>query len=309
MQLISVIMPAYNAERFVRQAIESILAQDDTHFELIVVDDCSTDNTASICYEYAQRDPRVSVLRTATNTGISGALNVGLAASRGALIARMDADDISLSSRLSKQRAYLRDNPAIGLCGMAIEVIDVDSRPLRSPSTAVGADLLERLAAWCSPVAHPTWMFRRAVFDAIGGYRDLAPAEDYDFLLRVIAAGWKLANIPNVGLLYRVSASSTASRRALTQRKAFNYVRQVHRNQEKFSRASFLTGTASSPLVMRMHQLSERMLASAVVWYSVYKPLALIPLVAAVLVSPYQAQFVLRATVVKLLIARQSSHG
>lgn len=306
MQLISVIMPAYNASRFVRQAIESILAQDDTHFELIVVDDCSTDNTASICYEYAQRDPRVSVLSTAANTGISGALNVGLAAARGSLIARMDADDISLPFRLSRQRDYLLGHPMIGLCGMSIEIIDIDNQVLRRPKTAVGSDLIERLAILCSPLAHPTWMFRREVFESIGGYRDVAPAEDYDFLLRVLKAGWSLANIPELGLQYRVSATSTASRRALTQRKAFNFVRRVNYNSEELLRDSFIESTTSSPLMTRIHQLSEQLLASAVTWYSVFKPLAIMPLVAALLISPYQAQFVLRAIIVKWLINRQS---
>lgn len=309
MELISVIMPAYNASRFVREAIESILAQDYAHFELIVVDDCSTDNTSQICAEYAQLDPRVNVLRTKVNSGITGALNVGLAAARGALIARMDADDISLPSRLTRQRNHLRDHPEIGLCGMAIEVIDADGRLLRRPATAVGADLTERLAAWCSPLAHPTWMFRREVFDVIGGYRDLAPAEDYDFLLRVLAAEWKLDNIPDLGLRYRVSSSSTASRRALTQRKAFNFVRRIHRNKEEFTRSSFLASTTSSPLMTRMHQIAEGMLASAAAWYSVFKPLVLVPLVAALLLSPYQAQFVFRAIVVKWLIYRQAAHG
>lgn len=309
MELISVIMPAYNASRFVREAIESILAQDDTCFELIVVDDCSTDNTASICSEYAQRDSRVSLLRTHVNSGISGALNVGLAAARGVLIARMDADDISLPSRLSRQRAHLQANPSIGVCGMGIEIMDADGRSLGRPSTAIGVDLIERLAAWCSPLAHPTWMFRREVVDVIGGYRDVAPAEDYDFLLRVLASGWKLSNIADLGLRYRVSASSTASLRALTQRKAFNYVRRIHRSNEQFSRSSFLSSTTSSPLMNRLHQLSERLLKRAVSWYAVFKPLALVPLLAAVLVSPYQAQFVFRAIVVKWFVTRKDAHG
>lgn len=308
MELISVIMPAYNASRFVRQAIESILVQDDTHFELIVVDDCSTDNTSSICFEYAQLDPRVRVLSTPINSGISGALNVALAAARGTLIARMDADDISLPFRLSRQRAYMLGHPSIGLCGMSIEIIDTDNRTLRRPKTAVGSSLIERLALWCSPLAHPTWMFRREVLDTIGSYRDVAPAEDYDFLLRVLKAGWSLANIPELGLRYRISASSTASRRALTQRKAFNYVRRLNRNNEELSRDSFLKSTNASPLMIQMHQLAERMMASAVSWYSVFKPLALFPLVAAILISPYQAQFVFRAIVVKWLITRQSAN-
>ena len=301
MELISVIMPAYNASRF-------ILIQDDTHFELIVVDDCSTDNTGLICAEYAQCDPRVSVLSTPINSGISGALNVGLAAARGSLIARMDADDISLPTRLSRQRAYMRDHPAIGLCGMSIEIIGTDNRVLRRPQAAVGSALIERLAVWCSPLAHPTWMFRRVVFDTIGGYRDVAPAEDYDFLLRVLKAGWSLGNIPDLGLRYRVSASSTASRRALVQRKAFNYVRRINCKNEELSRDSFLKSTSSFPLTTQMHQLSERMLAGAVASYSIFKPLALGPLAAALLISPYQAQFVFRAIVVKWLITWQSVH-
>lgn len=309
MELISVIMPAYNASRFVREAIDSVLLQNDNCFELIVVDDCSTDETGAICAEYARCDKRVRVLRTQANLGISGALNAGLEAAGGALIARMDADDISLPTRLSRQRAYLRDHPSIALCGMAIEVVAVDGRTfLRRSGSAMSAELIERLAAWCSPLAHPTWMFRREVIDTIGGYRDVAPAEDYDFLLRTLAAGYKVSNIADLGLRYRESESSTARRRGLMQRKAFNYVRRINRNNEEFSRPSFLFSTSSSPLVAQIYLLSDRIFTKAVAWHSICKPLALLPLVAAILLSPYHAQFVFRAIVVKWLVICKCSY-
>jgi len=308
-ELISVIMPAYNAARFIREAITSILDQDDPYFEFIIVDDCSVDNTYLICAEYAQRDPRVTLLRTPVNSGCCGALNVGLAAAQGKLIARMDADDVSLRSRLSTQRAHLENNPSVGLCGMAIEVMDADGQRLFTRYTATGSGLLRRLSSLCSPLAHPTWMLRSEVTNELGGYRELAAAEDYDYLLRVLAAGWELSNIAEVGVRYRVSSSSTAARRALMQRKEFNYVRRINRNKDHFTRSSFAACTRSTNLMTQLHQASERLLSKAQANSRTLMPLALVQIAAAVIISPYQAQFVCRAVIVKWLIKRYSNRG
>ncbi len=111
---LSVVMPLYNAARYLRPAIESILNQTYTDFEFIIVDDCSTDETPAILDSYP--DPRIVRLRNPQNLGIVGALNRGLEAARGQYIARMDGDDIALAERFAQQVAWLDAHPNIGLC-------------------------------------------------------------------------------------------------------------------------------------------------------------------------------------------------
>src|SRR5262245_39958720 len=113
--LVSVVMPAYNGERFVVEAVRSILAQTFRDFELIVVDDGSTDRTAELVAAEQSRDPRVVVHRQPSNQGFRIALNAGCALARGELIARMDADDVSLPERFERQVAFLRAHPEVGV--------------------------------------------------------------------------------------------------------------------------------------------------------------------------------------------------
>ena len=313
MELISVIMPAHNASRFIRSAIESVLNQDYLDIELIIVDDCSSDDTAFICDYYVKSDHRVVLLKTESisgSRGISSALNTGLRHARGEYIARMDADDISEPCRFSKQRNYLNAHSSVGMCGTAIKVIDTEGETIRKPLVAVGSELNRRLANWCSPLAHPTWMFRREILGTVERYREVAPAEDYDFLLRVLNSGWEINNIPYVGLRYRVSASSTALRCALLQRKAFNFVHQLNQsyyNTPEVSRTLFCSKTSSSALMTYIHQLSERILLKAAIWKNKSLFVTFMLVVFASLISPYQIQFVFRAIVVKFLISTKST--
>jgi len=120
---VSVLLPVWNGEAFLEQAMESILRQTLSSFELIVIDDGSTDRTAAIAEEFASRDTRVRVLRR-LHERFSGTLNAGIAAARGEYVARMDADDISLPVRLQKQVAYLDANPECVAIGPWIEVVN-----------------------------------------------------------------------------------------------------------------------------------------------------------------------------------------
>ena len=114
MPAVSVILSVYNGEKYLAEAIDSILAQTFSDFELIIVDDGSSDSTASIARAYAQRDSRIRFMQLARNMGLADARNHGIAAARGEFATMMDADDISLPQRLEKQVGFLRANPAIG---------------------------------------------------------------------------------------------------------------------------------------------------------------------------------------------------
>lgn len=203
MPRISVVMPVYNGQRYVKKAIGSILSQTFQDFEFIIVDDGSTDKTPEILKAAAILDSRIRVV-TRENRGISPSLNEGLALARGDLIARMDADDISLPNRFALQVAYLDAHPDCGLVGGQIIFTDPHDRPLikmRHPLDH--AEVLDTMMKGTESLSHPTVMFRRKIAQAIGGYSlRFEHAEDIDFFLRMGEQA-KVANLPDLVLRYR----------------------------------------------------------------------------------------------------------
>jgi glycosyltransferase involved in cell wall biosynthesis len=209
--LASVVMAVFNGERFLREAMESILSQTFRDFEFIIIDDGSTDRTASILAEYERSDPRVRVYHQ-QNRGIAESGNRGCRRARGRYILRMDQDDVSVPERLERQAGFLEKNPEVGLLGGAFEAIDeqgrqvfVDRPPLEDgPIRAAFRSL-------SYPMCHPAVAMRKQAFDATGGYRAqfLHGAEDYDLFLRIIES-WKVANLPEVVLRKRVHSNQAS---------------------------------------------------------------------------------------------------
>lgn len=200
---VSVILPCYNGEAFLREAVQSILDQTLRDFELIVVDDGSTDRSAEILAGLAPQDPRLRVVSQA-NGGIVAALNAGIARSRGAYIARMDADDISFPDRLAFQADYLDRHPETVLVGgYAVG----DRHPTQaSTRTTGGRHETTDLSVFPPRIAvsmHPLIMIRADALRAMGGYRhDYRHAEDYDLFIRASAFG-RIDNPPVDVLFYR----------------------------------------------------------------------------------------------------------
>jgi glycosyltransferase involved in cell wall biosynthesis len=200
---VSVILPCYNAQAFVREAVQSILDQTLVDFELIVVDDGSTDGSAAILRAMAQTDPRIRLV-TQANGGIVAALNAGIALARGAYIARMDADDVSLRERLAFQASYLDRHPEVVLVG-GRAVAERHPTPATRRTTG-GRHARTDLSVFPPRVAvsmHPLIMLRAAALRAMGGYRaEYAHAEDHDLFIRAAAFG-RIANPPVDVLFYR----------------------------------------------------------------------------------------------------------
>ena len=215
---ISVVLTVYNGERFLALAVESILAQTWRDFELIAVDDGSTDGSLTILQAYAAQDRRVRVL-ACSNTGQAGALNTGVAAARGAWVARMDADDIAAPERLRRQADFLAAHLRIGAVGAAYQAIDESGSPLGRPKlfSCDPAVIRKELQRGCCALAHPTVMIRRDVLQETGAYRGLLrPAEDYDLWLRMSEIA-DLANLPDVLLQYRIHGGSLSIKFAVAQ--------------------------------------------------------------------------------------------
>jgi hypothetical protein len=200
---VSVLLPVWNGETFLEQAMESILRQTLSSFELIVIDDGSTDRSATIAEEFASTDKRVRVLR-GPHEGLSATLNAGIAAVRGEYVARMDADDISAPGRLQKQVAYLDAHPACTVVGTWIEVVDEAGRLIGLKTFETTHDKISAaLLCGISPIAHPTAVLRREALRVAGGYDARRhPSEDLDLWFRLGESG-ELANLGEALLQHR----------------------------------------------------------------------------------------------------------
>jgi glycosyltransferase involved in cell wall biosynthesis len=227
---ISVVMPVYNAQRYLHQAIDSILSQTFSDFEFICVDDGCTDGSPQILKEYCQRDSRVVII-TRANGGVTSALNAGLAGARGQYIARMDADDVAEPSRFERQLEYMNNHPECAAVGCWVIHIDdngaEEQRSERHPTHELITGCLWEGNAGALP--HFGAFIRRNLLTQIGNYREQFPtAQDLDLFLRLAEIG-KLANIPEFLMRYREHEGSVGASRAKQQaRNAREVLRQAY---------------------------------------------------------------------------------
>ncbi|MES2695357.1 MAG: glycosyltransferase [Verrucomicrobiota bacterium] len=219
---ISVVIPVYNASRYLSAAVRSILVQTCSDFELIAVDDGSTDQSKAILEGLAAADPRIRIV-SRPNTGIVGALNDGIAVARGEFIARMDADDLAVPTRFAAQCEYLENHPECVALGTDILYTDPEGAPLIRHQPALQHDEIvnQLVDGNGGALIHPTVFFRRAALEQVGGYRQQFNwIEDLDLYLRLSEIG-KLANLPTVFLHYRQHLKSVnrtqGTREALRQ--------------------------------------------------------------------------------------------
>ena len=206
-------MPVCDAERYVAEAVRSILNQTLRDLELVIIDDGSTDRTAEIVRELAASDERLR-LHTGRIRGLIAALNEGCALATAPLLARMDADDIAEPTRLARQVEAMDAKSELVLIGTAVTQIDERGVAFATVSYPAVPDteLLER-----NCFAHPTVVFRRDAFEQTGGYRDLfRHAEDYDLWLRLAELG-RVANLPEPLLRYRVHKAQVTRTRIQEQ--------------------------------------------------------------------------------------------
>lgn len=202
--LVTILMPVHNGASYLKEAMDSMLGQSLEDFELLIVDDASTDESAAIVQEC--KDPRIRFIKSRERLKLSGALNLGLDHARGRYIARMDADDISLPRRLEIQARFLDTNPAIGLCGSWIRYFGAMNSVLKRP---LHHEDIRAFTLIDTPFAHPTVMLRRDLLDQHqlrfdGSY---FPTEDFELWTRAMRH-FTMANLPEVLLRYRAHGSS-----------------------------------------------------------------------------------------------------
>ena len=206
--MISVLLPAYNAQATIRQAIRSLQRQTLADFEIIAVDDGSSDETGAILEEIS--DTRLRVMRI-PHSGLISALNVGLSHCEGDLIARMDADDVCHPERLRLQSEFMAAHPEVSLCGCLVRSFPrnlVKAGFLQYESwlnSLVAHEQIARDIFVESPLAHPSIMMRTEDLRALGGYREMGWPEDYDLWLRFFMAGKRFGKVPETLLFWRES--------------------------------------------------------------------------------------------------------
>ncbi|MCX2740009.1 glycosyltransferase family 2 protein [Pontibacter anaerobius] len=205
MSKVTVLMPVYNAEKYIAEAIESILCQSLSDFEFLIVDDGSTDKSAEIIHSYT--DSRIRFVQNQQNMGIAATLNKGIYLASASYIARMDADDISYPNRLLRQYTYLQQYPDCSLVGARTATISEAGRFLWKDDLP-GECTYYNLTFFCS-IYHPTVMFRKETVMEAGMYI-LPYAEDYELWCRLSRKN-KLHVLPEVLLDYRLSSKSTSN--------------------------------------------------------------------------------------------------
>lgn len=210
---VTVLMPVRDGARYLRQAIDSVLAQTYRDFELLIVDDGSTDDSAAIAASYT--DQRIRLARNGGAAGLTGALNAGIDLARGEFIARMDADDISLPERLARQVAYLEAHPRCAVVAVKIRLISPEGEGRgvwESDARTTSFDQIRRRLPRGNCVPHPGVMIRTSVLRRYR-YRERRSAQDYDLWLRLCADGQPIEKIDEPLLDYRLHADSVSSRR------------------------------------------------------------------------------------------------
>ena len=187
MPRISVVMAVFNGERFLSEAIASILSQTFPDFEFIIIDDGSTDPSFEIMQAYAKQDNRIRVIVNGKNLGLANSLNIGIANAKGEFIARMDADDISFPDRLDKQVNFLSTHRDIMILGGSQIIIDQDGNPGSQISFSIQPSVLRwnMLLGNGMIISHPSVMARRDYLLSIGGYSDLRAAQDFELWSRL----------------------------------------------------------------------------------------------------------------------------
>lgn len=211
MPKVSVLMASCNGEKYIRQSVDSIVNQTFSDFELIVINDASSDKTAEILKEYAERDSRIYFHSNEKNEGLTASLNTALKliSPDSQLICRMDDDDICMPNRLEVQTNYFQLHKDVGVVGSSAFIIDNENRVIGKRNVPTEHAAITATLPRYNPMIHSSVMIRRDVLEKAGGYNAaFRTSQDYELWFRLAASGIRFANIPENLLQYRETRSA-----------------------------------------------------------------------------------------------------
>lgn len=227
---IAVVLPVYNAQNFLKEAIDSVLQQTFKNFELIIINDGSTDSSESIILGY--KDHRIRYIKQ-ENTGIGGALRIGCELAQGKYIARMDADDICLPNRFELQKAYLDNNPNTVLVSNAVIYINESGNIIGRSFPYTSSFAIKKKLKYGSPICHPSVMMRKTAYELAGGYIDLELLEDLHLWIKLSKHG-DFYNISSPLLKYRVLSNSISRSITISQFSLLiNFLNNMHNDSHE----------------------------------------------------------------------------
>lgn len=244
--LVTVLMPVFNGEKYLNDAIQSIIDQTYNNFEFLILDDGSTDNSIRIVKSYD--DPRICHITSKLNRGIEHTLNKGLELAKGKYIARMDCDDISLPMRLQNQVDFMEQNPEVGVLSAAIQTLKNGRRAKirRWPTTD---DEIKIHLLFHNPLSHPVIMLRKETLNGCYYPEDCKYAEDYR-LWTILSSHTKFSNLPEVLLQYRIHVNQITKKRSVLTASGARKAREAY--------IINLINDISSEELLIHHQVSER---------------------------------------------------
>lgn len=231
---ISVVMSLYNeSENEVCDAINSILLQTYKNFEfIIIIDNPNNHKLIKVVEKYQRLDTRIKFYINEINLGLAKSLNEGIKKAKGKYIARMDGDDISFLDRLEKQYKYLENNKDIFLIGSMAEKINEKNKKIGSLRHPINYEKIKKTIKYKTCFIHPSIFFRKKFFDEIEGYRNFPCAQDYDFTIRIVDLGYKVENLNEKLIKYRISESSITGKKK-TFSNTFNRIYSKIINRKK----------------------------------------------------------------------------
>lgn len=220
--VVSIVIPVHNGEKYIKESIDSCLAQTYSNIEIIVVDDKSTDSTLEILKEYGEK---IKVFPVEKQNGLGNVINIGIRASKGKYIARMDADDIMYPDRIEKQVEYLENNPSCVAVGGQIDIINENSDITGHREYAQNDKDLKKNRFLFQPFAHPAVTLRKSTLEEIGLYpEDMWKVEDVKLFL-ILSTKGEFANLPDTVLKYRMTFQTESQSKMVEHFKLTNDMR------------------------------------------------------------------------------------
>lgn len=308
MKLVSILLPTYNVESYIEEAVHSILQQSWKYFELIVVDDCSTDKTYEIVYNLSKIDSRIKLYRNEKNLKICTTLNRALSYAKGEYIARMDGDDISENDRIEKLINYLDEHPDCSLVGSQVKSIDESGKFIAYKRLLCSSNAIYKYMPVMPCVLH-IWLARREMYDTLGGYREIPYAEDYDFLLRGMNKGFKYANVNECLYSVRLRDGNTISTNGLIQRKTKEYVSMLYKLEKNGKDVCFDKHMYSKRIECSNNELKKYRYALRRLNYAIthrnQKVVMVINTIIAMMSSKYISKHVFETLIIRLAIFKE----